>query len=90
MSTLKKWARAASIIIFLALIRTVAEPFRLQNESVGDITFTRLQPYLLAALVTASGLLAMTLLYYYSKYRLVIFLAILLIGVMLYIRFRYL
>ena len=84
-----KISKAATIIIFIALIRTIAEPLRLQFAAQSPITFTEIRPFLLASLVSAFGLLAMTILAYYGKSKTIILVAIFIIAAMLYIKYYY-
>ncbi len=67
-----KISRVATIIIFLALIRCIAEVFRLQYYSEQDLLFSDFKPFLLGALVTSSALLLMTILSYFGKHKLII------------------
>lgn len=64
-----KTSKVATLIIFLAIIRCIVEPFRLQNYAVSMLTFADIKPFLLGALVAASGLLVMIVLSYYKNYR---------------------
>lgn len=59
----------AMVIIFLALIRCIAEPFRLQYYASKTLTFTDIKPFLIGALVTSLSLLAMTILSFFGKYK---------------------
>ena len=79
-------AKASTAIVFLALIRTLVEPFRLQHLAPAPPTFSQLQPLLLGALVASIGLLIMTVLYYYRRYVLVIASGVLAIGVLVVIK----
>jgi hypothetical protein len=86
----KRISRATTIILFLALIRTIAEPFRLQHASGISLTFEIIQPYLLAALITAFGLFAITILQYFERYRWIIAIGVLVIAAMVMIKVKYL
>ncbi len=62
----------AIVIIFLALIRCICEPFRLQYYSPTTLTLIDIKPFLIGALVNAIALLTMTILSFFSKYKLII------------------
>lgn len=83
-------SRATTIIILLALIRTIGEPFRLQHGSAATLSFDQIQPYLLAALITAIGLMVMTVLNYYGRHRWIIAMGVLIIVAMVIIKIEYL
>jgi hypothetical protein len=61
-------ALLATTIIFLALVRTLAEPFRLQYYSAGGLNYGSLKPLLTGALVAATALFIMAILSFYKKY----------------------
>ena len=68
----KKIPRIATLIIFLALIRTISEPFRLQYYSVTSLTYVQIRPFLIGGLISAIGLLAMTILSFYQRHKTII------------------
>jgi hypothetical protein len=84
-----KIARITTIIIFIALIRTLSEPFRLQYYSDVSLSFSQVKPFLLAGVVSAVGLFAMILFYFYGKYKVIIAIGILIIVTMIIIKFQY-
>ncbi len=90
MLTEKRISNATTMIIFLALIRTIGEPFRLQHEASGSLPFNQVKPFLLAAFITAIGLLVMTVLHYYGRYRWIIAMGVLIIAAMVVIKMIYL
>ena len=65
----RKISMIATIIIFLALIRCVSEPFRLQNYTPNALTFTDIKPFLMGSFVTSLALLIMTILSFFGKYK---------------------
>ena len=83
-------SKVATIIIFMALIRCITEPLRLQYYAPSALTFAEIKPFLLGALAAAIALLVMTILFYYCKYRLVIATSVLTIIVLLIIKQAYL
>ena len=85
----RKISIIATVIIFLALIRCVSEPFRLQYYSAKILTFTDTKPFLIGALVTSVALLIMTILSFFSKYKTIIATCILTIVVLLIIKSKY-
>lgn len=60
--------RIATLIIFLALIRCILEPFRLQYYASEMLTLPDIKMYLTGAAAAAAGLLVMTLLSFWEKY----------------------
>jgi hypothetical protein len=79
-------AKAATIIIFLALIRCISEPFRLPYYASSALTFVEIKAFLIGALVVAIALLAMTILFFYAKYKMVIAVCVLTIIALLIIK----
>ena len=80
----------ATGIIFLALIRTFSEPFRLQYYSSTPLTFVEIRPFLIGALVAAAGLLVMTILFYFGRYKIILLTCILTINLLLIVKKIYL
>ena len=70
-------SKAATIIVFLALIRCISEVFRLEYYSTITLTFAAFKPFLVGALTTAIALFLMTILSFYGKHKIVIGLAVL-------------
>jgi hypothetical protein len=68
----RKISKITTFIIFLALIRCISEPFRLQYYAETPLTFVEIKPFLIGAVVAVLGLLIMTILFYFNKYRMVI------------------
>jgi len=85
-----KMAKIATIIIFLALIRAISEPFRLQYYSKTILTYNEIKPFLIGSLTAAIGLLAMTMLFYFGKYKIIIAICILTIIILLLVKKFYL
>jgi len=85
-----KISKIAIVIIFLALIRCISEPFRLQYYSATSLTFDVLKPFLIGSLVSALGLFAMTILFYFGRHRIVIVTCILTIVILLIVKKIYL
>src|SRR5262245_49882796 len=65
-------SKIATVIIFLALIRCVSEPFRLQYYSANPITIEVIKPFLIGALIASVSLLAMTIFSFYGKHKIII------------------
>jgi hypothetical protein len=82
----RKISVIAIAIIFLALIRCVSEPFRLQYYSTKTLTFEDINPFLIGALVTSLALLLMIIFFLYRKYKIIIGTCILTIVVLLIIK----
>lgn len=86
----RKISKIATIAIFLALTRCIAEPFRLQYYSTTSLTFYHIKPYLIGSLVSAFGLLVMTILFYFGKHKIIIAICVLTIVALLIIKMIYL
>ena len=86
-----RWlSKIATITIFLALIRCISEPFRLQHYAAYTLTLEEIKPFLSGAMVAAIALLVMTILFYYSKYKYIVAICILTVIVLLLIKKVYL
>jgi len=83
---MKKAARIGIVIVFLALIRCLAEFFRRENMSGVQLTISTIKPYILGALVCAVSCLLMTIGLFYSKNRLIVIIAVLTIVVLCVIK----
>ena len=81
-----KISKIATMVIFLALIRTISEPFRLQYYSQADLTYEQVKPFLVGGLVASVGLLVITLLSFYGKHKTIIAVCILTIISMLIVK----
>lgn len=68
-------ARILIVVIFLALIRTIAEMYRLQDAH-PDFNYQQMRMCVSGALLAAIGLLIMVLLSFSRKYLIIIFLGI--------------
>ena len=85
----KKISKIATIIIFLALIRCITEPFRLQHYAIMTLTLADIKPFLIGSLVTALALFAMTILFYFGRHRMIIATSILTIVILLIVKWIY-
>lgn len=65
----KKMSMVATVIIFLALLRTLSEPFRLQYYSRTSLTFGQVKPFLFGGIVCSVGLLVMIFFSFHGKYK---------------------
>jgi hypothetical protein len=81
-----KVSTIAIVIIFLALIRCISEPFRLQYYATNVLTFTDIKPFLIGALVASLSLLLMTFFSFFGKYKIINITCILTIVVLLIIK----
>ena len=70
-----KIARILIILIFLALIRTIAEMFHLQDER-SDLHYQQMRMCILGALTAAIGLFILALLSFWRKHSIIILLGI--------------
>src|SRR5271170_2974410 len=85
-----KISKIATVIIFLALIRCISEPFRLQYYSATTLNFIDIKPFLIGSLVAALGLFAITILFYFGRHRIIIAACILTIVILLVVKKIYL
>jgi len=85
-----KLSKLSMVIIFMALVRCIGEPFRLHYYAISGLTFDDIKPFLLGAMASAIGLLAMTILSWFGKNRLIIMVCVLVIAVLLMLKFVYL
>ena len=85
----RKISIIATIIIFLALIRCISEPFRLQFYSPKALTFIEIKPFLIGSLVTSLALLIMTILSFFGKYKFVIATCVFTIVILFIVKFIY-
>lgn len=83
-------SRTATVIIFLALIRCISEPFRLDNYGTTVLTFAAIKPFLIGALITAVALFSMNILSYFAKHKLIFAISILTIIILLVVKKIYL
>lgn len=86
----KNLALLALVIVFMALLRTLAECLRLGIWTSHPASLDELEPFLYGSLAAAVACLTMSLLAFYGKYRAVTVLAVLaiigLVGIKLYYR----
>jgi len=82
-------SRISIFAVFLGLIRSLSEPFRLQYYSTIPLGFEQVKPFLIGALVAATGLLLMTILSFYNRDRFIIFMAVLTILSMILVKFEF-
>lgn len=86
---IRNLSKIATLVIFLALIRCISEPFRLEYFSTSQLSLSDIKPYLIGSLVASLGLLVMTILSYFSKYRMILAASILTIVILIIIKFIY-
>lgn len=82
-------ARIAIFIIFLALIRSIGECFRLRSVEGDALAVDMLEPFLVSAMVCSVACLIMFLLYIFSVFRWISVLAVITIGVMIFLKIHY-
>jgi hypothetical protein len=83
-------SKIATIIIFLALIRSLSEPIRLQYYSRTILTYNEIKPFLIGSLIAAMALLVMTILSYFGRHKLIIATCIMTIILLLIVKKVYL
>lgn len=82
-------SRIGMVAIFLALIRTIAECFRLDYISNHTTTFNDLEPFLIGALICSVSCLSMSILYFYSKFKVIIGIAVSTIIILFILKFKF-
>ena len=85
----RKISIIAMLIIFLALIRCIAEPFRLQYYAAKMLTFNDMKPFLMGSVITSLALLIMTFLSMLGRYKIVIATCIVTLAVLFVIKGLY-
>ncbi len=86
----RKISKLATAVIFLALIRCIIEPFRLQYYSATTLAFGDIKPFLMGSLVAALGLLTMTILFYFGRHKVIIAICVVTMMILLIIKKIYL
>lgn len=82
-------ARISGAAIFLALIRTISEVFRLHYVNPASFGYELIKPFLAGALICAAALQAINLLYAYRRYRVATATAAVTVALLLTIKFYY-
>jgi hypothetical protein len=82
-------ARVAIVIVLLALIRSIAEFFRLEYIHNSTLTVEQIKPFIVGSIVAAVGCLIMTIFSFYSKNKIVIVIFLLTIASMLFVKSIY-
>lgn len=83
-------ARIAIVVQFAALIRCLAEYFRLKHLLGPAFSVTRVEPFVLGALLTSVFELAAVLAYFAERLRLVLAIAAMNVAVLLVVKFFFL
>ena len=83
-------ARVSTIIIFLALIRTISEIFRLHYYSQSTLTYEKIKPFIVGILISSIALLIITIFSYYRKHKAIIITTVFTIITLLIIKFMFL
>jgi hypothetical protein len=81
-------SRVAMLAIFLALIRCISEPLRLQYYSPDTLSVDEVRPFLIGALICALSILAITVLSFFSKHRVIIAIALLTVLGLLWLKWQ--
>jgi hypothetical protein len=85
----KRTAQIGFLAVFLGLIRSLFEPFRLQYYASSPLSFEQIKPYLVGCLIAALGLLLMTGFFFYNRYRFILVIAALTILAMIFVKINY-
>lgn len=86
----KRLSKISFFALFLALVRTLAEPFRLQYYAADSLPFEQIKPFLMAGLLTTLALAAMVILLYYNRHKTTVLIALADIVGMVIIKYIYL
>lgn len=82
-------ARVAIVIVLIALIRSIAEFFRLAYIHNNALTIEQIKPFMVGSIVAAVGCLAMTIFSFYAKNKIVIAISLFTIASMLLVKSIY-
>jgi hypothetical protein len=82
-------ARISIVIVLLALIRSMAEFFRLEYIHSSTLTVEQIRPFIVGSIIAAAGCLVMTIFSFYSKNKVVIAMFLLTITSMLIVKIIY-
>lgn len=77
------------LILFLALIRALGEPFRLQYVASAPLLFSEVKAYIIGAIITSIGLIAMIILSWFKKHKAIWVIFILTLTTLVWIKIRY-
>lgn len=75
-SSRERWAKLGIIVLFAALVRTIAEYFRLKAVGPGTPSPQVYEPYLVGALVTAVSAWIAVICFFFGRYRIAVGVAI--------------
>jgi hypothetical protein len=79
----KRIARILTIALFLGLIRCIMEIVRLQHYSEHGINYEMIFPFIMGAMIAATGLFLITILSFFSKQLLIVVTAVLTLAAMI-------
>lgn len=83
------FSKIGMVAVFLALIRTIAECFRLDYISKHRTTFEDIEPFLIGTLICAVSCLSMCIFYFYSKFKVIIGIAVSTIIILVILKMRF-
>lgn len=86
----EKVAKTSIIVILLALIRCLAEIFRLQSLSETALTVEIVKPFIWGSLLSAVSVLLMIILFFYVKHKFIIVTAIVTVILLIILKYVYL
>jgi hypothetical protein len=81
--TARRSSELAIMVLFLALIRTLAEYYRLKHVHGTQLVLAEVAPYITGALIAALGAWAAVAAYFFGRYRLSAGVVAVAIGLML-------
>jgi hypothetical protein len=83
------FAKISVVVLFLALIRCISEPFRLEYSLGLSLPFEQAKPYLLGGIVAAVSLLVMSFFQWAGWHKAVLIIFAISIAGLLWIKFSY-
>ena|SRR3712207_2833746 len=81
--TSERWAQIAITLQFLALVRTLAEVYRLRHVAGVQMAFDQAEPFVAGGLIAAVFCWAAVTLYFFRRYRACVAVAAVMVAVML-------
>ena len=82
----RRIAQIGIVVQFAALMRCLAEYFRLKHFAAEHFSIARIEPFILGALVSAAFALIGILFYFFENYKTTVAIALLNVGILLILR----
>jgi hypothetical protein len=85
----KKISKGSIIVVFLALIRSIGECFRLEYIHDNPVTIEMVQPFIVSAMVCAVSCLLLVVLFFFSRYKWIVAMAVITIATLFFLKYWY-